>query len=109
MNDTDSSAPAPKAEKAPKAAPAPAMKTIEEWAAAKGYLPQELPPLDPTRKAAATLTIGSAAVLGLPTRHNPEFWKFAAAKAGNGWVNGFEITEADFDKAIDAHTNLIHG
>lgn len=109
MGDTDSSAMATKAEKATKAVPAPVMKTIEEWATAKGFLPQELPQENPNYKPAATLTIGSAAVLGLPTRHNPEFWKFAAARAGNGWPNGFEITEAEFDAQIDVHTNLVHG
>lgn len=100
---------APESKKASKAPAEPVKKTIEAWGTAKGFLPQTLPPLDPNRKAAATLVVGSTAVLGLPTRHNPEYWKYAAAKAGNGWVDGFELTEADFDAQIEAHTNLSHG
>lgn len=109
MGDTESSAPAPKPERAVKAPAAPEKRTIEQWGTAKGFLPQVLPSANPNRKAAATLTVGSAAVLGIAQRHNPEYWKFAAARAGNGWVDGFEITEADFDAAIDDHTNLAHG
>jgi hypothetical protein len=123
MGDSDSSAPTARADKASKAeavaqaiavpsattATAPVKKTIEQWGEAKGLLPQVLPPANPNRKAAATLTVGPAAVMGLPQRHNPEYWKFAAAKAGNAWPDGFEITEVDFDAQIDAHTNLSHG
>lgn len=109
MSDTDSSAIAAKPERTTKTTPAAEKKTIEFWGEQKKLLPQVLPPADPNRRAAATLTVGSAAVLGLPQRHNPEYWKFAAAKAGNAWPNGFEITEDDFDAAIDGHTNLAHG
>lgn len=113
MGDSDSSAPAPRVI-APAAAAqttpsAPVKKTIELWGEAKGFLPQVLPQANPNRKAAATLTVGPVAVLGIAKRHNPEFWKYAAAVAGNGWPDGFEITEADFDAQIDAHTNLAHG
>lgn len=40
---------------------------------------------------------------------NPDAWKFAAAKGLHGWVDGFEITEADFDAAIEAGMNVQHG
>ncbi len=113
MGESDTSAPTTRAERVtkvePSAPPAPVKMTVEHWATARGLLPQTLPPLDPTRKAAATLTVGSATVMGLPTRHNPEYWKFAAAKAGNAWPDGFEITEADFDDQIAKHTGLPHG
>ena len=110
MSDSEETQPRVRTPVASKAAPVElTKKTIEEWGAAKGLLPQVLPPADPNRRAAATLTVGSAAILGLPQRHNPNFWKFAAAKAGNAWPNGFEITESDFDAAIDGHTNLAHG
>ncbi len=92
-----------------KAAPAEAAKkTIEEWATAKKFLPQVIP--QPDRPApAATARFGGAMILGTPEKHNPEFWKFAAARAANGWPVGFEITEADFDAEIQKHTTLAHG
>jgi len=80
-------------------------KTVEEWATEKGFLPQTR-----ARKTPAVVSGGfkGVALAGNPVEHNPEFWKFAAARAGNAWPVGFEITEADFDKEIDAHTNLAH-
>jgi hypothetical protein len=89
--------------------PSAAKQTIEFWAEKKGFLPQILPSSDPSRRPAATLTVGPAAVLGLPQKHNPNYWKFAAARAANAWPDLFEITEADFDAQIEEHTNLAHG
>lgn len=95
--------PVPMPAKSDAAAP---RKTVEEWATEKGFLPQTRP-----RKGPAVVTGGvrGVALAGNPVEHNPEFWKFAAARAGNRWVIGFEITEADFDKEIVAHTDLAHG
>jgi hypothetical protein len=86
-------------------APAAAKKTIEEWGLAKGFLPQTRP-----RNTAAVTQGGfkGVALAGAP-EHNPEYWKFAAAKAGNAWPQGFECTEAEFDIEIERHTNLAHG
>jgi len=63
-------------------APAP-KRTAEQWAEAKGFVP---------------LLIG--------TRENPSFWKWAAAKAMLRWPIGAELTEAEFDAAIEAAANV---
>jgi len=100
--------PAPAAEDSPasKSAPAAPKKTVEEWATEKKLLPASFP-----RKRAAVTSGGlkGVALAGNPTEHNPHYWKFAAAKAGEGWPVGFEMTEADFDQAIANHTDLPHG
>jgi len=57
-------------------------KTVEEWARAKGHL-VVLPD-------------------GKPDPRAPDYWRFAAAKAGNNWPIGKELTEAQYDAAIDA-------
>jgi len=92
-------------------APAPAAdkKTIEVWAFAKGMLPQifggstyALPggaPVD--RMGGAAVALGGLA----GPRANPEFWRFAAAKAGSQWPENLEITEAEFDAAVELATN----
>ncbi len=87
-------------------APTAPKKTVEEWATAKKFLPATMPKGRP-----GPVRAGSQGILvaGNGVVHNPEHWKFAAAKAGEGWVVGFEITEADFDKAIKTHTDLPHG
>lgn len=86
----------------------PVKKTIEDLATAKGLLPQVLPQ-PPGPPPAMVLRLGSKTLMGTPEKHNPEFWKFAAARAANGWPIGFEITEADFDAEIKKHTTLAHG
>lgn len=90
---------------APALAGVAAKKSVEEWALAKGFLPQTYPRTTP---AVVTGGFRGLSLAGNPVKHNPEFWKYAAARAGNGWVVGFEITEADFDAQIKKHTNLSH-
>ena len=72
-------------------APAALKRTVEQWATAKGMLPQfvdgKKPPTAPA-KAAAPLVV------------NPAFAAYAAAKASLHWPIGMELTEAEFDKAI---------
>ena len=79
-------------------APAAEIKTAEEWALAKGFLPEFTAPSGPS------FAPPGAAV---PMQPNPRFWRFSAAKAG--WPIGKELTEAEFDAAvsietIDSHT-----
>jgi hypothetical protein len=33
-------------------------------------------------------------------------WQFAAAKAHEGWPQGFEVTEDEFDEAVRAATGI---
>jgi hypothetical protein len=94
----------------PPAAAAPAAKRpIEAWARDKGMLPQifggatyALPggaPVD--RMGGAAVALGQLA----GPRGNPEFWRFAAAKAGSQWPENLEVTEAEFDAAVELATN----
>ena len=92
----DDKAPTPKA-----SAP---IKTVEDWARDKGMLPQIFPGED--RSMAPGVTgdrLGGRAVsigkLKGP-RANPEYWKFAAAKAGAKWPEGKEVTEREFADAV---------
>jgi hypothetical protein len=64
-------------------------KTIEQWAEAKGLLPENI--TVPAR-------IGSREVKA--PRQNPKFVQFAMAKAHRRWPEGAEVTEEDFDKAV---------
>lgn len=68
------------------------VRTAEAWAEAKGLYPEFREVHAPFSRADAT-----------PIReHNPQFWRFAGAKAGCGWPVGKELTEAEFDAAIEA-------
>lgn len=96
---TASAAPAPAAEKKP----------IEAWALAKGLLPQVFGGSTYALPAGAAIDRmgGSAVTIGklAGPRANPEFWRFAAAKAGSQWPENLEVTEADFDAAVELATN----
>lgn len=63
---------------------------VEVWAHQKGMLP-EIIPAPPAPKG----HIPEA------PRHNPKYSEFAAAKAGSRWPIGAELTEAEFDAAVD--------
>lgn len=63
-------------------APAP-KRTVEYWAGVKGI---------------AEPFIGR--------RENPSFWKYAAARVMLKWPIGAELTESDFDAAIEAAANV---
>jgi hypothetical protein len=94
------------------ARPAGERKAAEAWAAAKGMLPEFFNQAPATLPQPAQGQGGVAAVqlAGLKgPRHNPDFWKFAAAKAMHGWVIGAEVTEEEFDAAIEAATTAIGG
>lgn len=68
----------------PPAPPAPEVTTVEEWARRKGML--------------ARFLAGSA----MFTEPNPAYQDWAQARAHAGWVEGVELTEAQFDAAVAA-------
>jgi len=65
------------------------VKTIEEWARAKGMLPALI--TTPAR-------MGSRQVQ-MP-RQNPKLVLYTQAKAHRQWPEGKEVTEAEFDAAV---------
>jgi hypothetical protein len=66
-------------------------KPIEAWATEKKFLPDFLP------------SAGTAI-----RRMNPEYWKFAAAKALRRWSDGDWVTEKEFDAAVGEAEGHIH-
>jgi hypothetical protein len=92
-------APRPEAEAAK-----PAKKAVEDWATAKGMLPEV--------SQGGALGLPSAANVGgavrvslqhsskVAPRHNPNSVAFKAARARYGWPIGYEMTEAEFDEAV---------
>ncbi len=80
-------------DEAPVPAPAPAggpVKTVEDWATAKGMLPEFTEGRKNPRFPKAPA----------PQIHNPKFAPFHASRAANRWPIGMEMTEAEFDQAI---------
>lgn len=67
-------------------------QTVEHWAKEKGYLPE-------WQATKAKARVGRHEVPG--RRQNPQFYRFAQARAVNHWPEGHEITEAEFDQAIE--------
>ena len=67
-------------------------KTAEAWAELKGMLPEVIVvPTPPGHRPVAP-------------RYNPEFWRFAGARALSKWPFGAEIIEAEFDAAVAVAT-----
>ena len=94
---------------APAPSPSAPKRPIEAWARDKGMLPQILDGSTYALPAGAHVDrLGGAPVaigaLAGP-RGNPDFWRFAAAKAGSQWPENLEITEAEFDAAVELATN----
>jgi hypothetical protein len=73
------------------AAPVAEKKAIEVWAEAKGYLPNWI--VQPGIRRGEY-------VIEVPPKLNLEYWKFAAAKGGENWAIGAEVSEEEFDAAI---------
>jgi len=69
---------------------------VEVWAERKGYLPQLF-----------AAPVARAGTFPVAQRANPKFWMFAAARAGSGWPIGAEVTEAEFDAAVETATTGI--
>lgn len=70
--------------------------TVEQWAERKGFSPE--------RQPSAPAPAGNIP-LGSPM--NPKFWMFAGARALSRWPQGAEVTEAEFDAAIEQATTGI--
>jgi hypothetical protein len=64
-------------------------KTVEVWAEAKGMLPEYL--------KVKTRVGGREA---FARKQNPKFVDFAMAKAHARWPEGKEVTEKEFDEAV---------
>lgn len=87
--------------------PAPAVagpkKAVEEWATAKKMLPQfSVPPdrvIPPELMRHPAVGVSMKAIAS--PRYNPEHAKYVAARAIRNWPIGFEVTEAEFDKAVE--------
>jgi len=80
-----------------------AVKPIEKWAEQKGLWPHVIQAAPQQVRGMAdqqtgTMTVNLASIT--PPRLNPEYWKFAAAKALRNWPEGREVSEADFDAAV---------
>ena len=92
----------------PQPLPTGPRKAVEEWARARGLYPQTLDQPVMALPGVAPGQLGTVAVrmggLRAP-RHNPEYWRFAAAKAMHGWPIGAEVSEQEFDEAIAAATS----
>ncbi len=95
------------------AVPAPqtvaAVKTVEEWATAKGMLPQlhaapemRLPSAD---RGAFVARVAMSGLTG--PRPNPKYIEFARARALRAWPESKEVTEAEFDKAVTEAATVI--
>lgn len=79
------------------------LRTVEQWAEVRGWLPAFFQPPKPKRPAYAGGRINVAA-----PRPNPEYGRFAGARAYWNWPIGREMTEADFEAAvIEAHSHPI--
>jgi hypothetical protein len=83
---------------------------VEKWAERKGLWPQFGPaPTYPVPAAAAAaggpVAVNLAGLVG--PRPNPDYWKFAAAKVHERWPEGKELTEEEFDRAIEIVTGHV--
>ncbi len=75
-------------------------RPVEAWAEKKGLAPQWLaqPPFQVNPD-------GVVRTVQPPPKLNPNWWKFAAARALRSWSIGAEVTEKDFDEAIHIACN----
>lgn len=96
----------PKAEDTPAAASSPPPSgprlAHEAWAEKKGYLPQffaqPTPVIDPSMMGFPAVGVPMGKLR--PPRPNQKYGEYAAAKVA--WVTGKEMTEAEFDAAVQA-------
>lgn len=82
---------------------APVVKTAEEWATAKGMLPAVFSGQDlrvPAGTTGRAVRVSFADTGKHAPRANPKHVAYAAAKAFHGWIEGVELTEAEFDVAV---------
>lgn len=98
----------PTLEMAAPSAPAAVKKAVEVWAEAKGLYPQVFEsPMMAIPSSASAGGFGTVAIDMRPLKApvpNESFWKFAAAKTLRRWPIGKEVTEAEFDEAVQSAT-----
>jgi hypothetical protein len=73
-------------------------KTAEQWATERGHLPEFAPGVPPVNKPKKVM----------PPVHNPSFAKFRQAFFHSGWVQGQEMTGAEYDAAVEAAANHVY-
>jgi len=84
--------------KTEKTVAAPARKTAEQWAAERGHFPEFTPGVPPTHKPKKVM----------PPVHNKGFAKYRQAFFHSGWVQGQEMTLAEYDAAVEAAANHVY-
>jgi hypothetical protein len=93
---------------APKEAKPAEKRSVEDWATSKKMLPQFIEPaprkIDPRLMGLPAVGVSMGAIPA--PRHNPEHVKYVAARALRGWPLGKEVTEAEFDEAVNEAMNL---
>jgi hypothetical protein len=80
------------------AAPGAAKKTAEQWATERGHLPEFAPGVAPMHKPKKVM----------PPVHNKDFAKYRQAFFHSGWVQGQEMTLAEYDAAVEAAANHVY-
>lgn len=111
--ETPAPAPAPVTDSTPAAPAVAELRTIEDWATAKKLLPAFFPPPNfRAPKGAGSGGVASIAMSGLTGPvPNKRHYLFAAALAGERaegrWPENKEVTEADFDAAIEKHNSHV--
>jgi hypothetical protein len=87
--------------------------TAEAWATAKGMLPQFTRggEIRPNAHAAGVVSFGGLgdALASVAPRHNPKYVMFYRTKVLKRWPNGAEMTESEFDAAVEEAANVTHG
>jgi hypothetical protein len=80
------------------AAPTAARKTAEQWAAERGQYPEFTPGVPPANKPKKVM----------PPVHNKGFAKYRQAFFLHSWVQGQEMTLAQYDAAVEAAANHVY-
>ncbi len=81
-------------------------KTIEQWGEEKGYLPHFGEPSPSQLRVWRSRQDAEVAAFPRMGAANPNYWKFAAAKALRAWPIGMEVTEKEFEDAIHDACNV---
>jgi hypothetical protein len=86
------------------AAAAAEKRSVEDWATKHGMLPEVHPggalKLPPGARGQRSVRVSMARSGEVAPKHNPKFIHFYAAKLHNNWVQGHEMTEAEFLAAV---------
>jgi hypothetical protein len=88
----------------------PITRTVEEWATPKGMYPQFSEPGElrfkrPQDGGPMEFAGLGGALASVKPRGNPKYPLFYAAQIKFRWPQGMELTESEFDAAVDSATN----